>query len=278
VPHRARTTAKGIFSGSMQTLIVQSYRTHDVAPWISDCLQSVRAWAAARGYSYEFVDDRLFDYAPAWVKQVCGTRILPITDIARMYLLRERLESGCERVVWIDADVLIFAPELFVLDDTAPYALCRELWMRATPGQEIEFGEAVNNAVFLVTQQQAVLDFWIFAVEEILRTRAANEISSLTAGTRFFTNLARAMPLRVLQNVGLLTPLLVRELATRSGVLLGRWTARFGRPIGAANLCASMVDRVASGVRVDAAGMQAAVDALMTTRGAVVNSATIPPA
>ena len=87
------------------------------------------------------------------------------------------------------------------------------------------------------------------------------------------------MPLRVLQNVGLFTPLLVRELATRSGVLLGRWTARFGRPIGAANLCASMVDRVASGVRVDAAGMQAAVDALMITRqGAVVNSATIPPA
>jgi hypothetical protein len=192
-----------------------------------------------------------------------------------MYLLRERLTSGCERVVWVDADVLVFAPELFVLDDTAPYALCRELWLRAAPGKAIEFGEAVNNAVLLVTQQQAVLDFWIFAVEEILRTRAPSEIGSLTAGTRFFTNLARAMPLRVLQNVGLFTPLLVRELAAGGGALLGRWTARFGRPIGAANLCASMVDRVASGVSVDAADLQSAVDALLTTRGAVVNSAII---
>lgn len=256
----------------MRTLIVQSYRTHDVAPWINDCLRSVRTWAGARDYAYEFIDDRLFDYAPDWVRQRCGSLILPITDVARMYLLREYLRAGWERVVWVDADVLVFAPEKFVLDDSAPYALCRELSLSVASAHAVQFAEAVNNAVLLVTPRQPMLDFWIFAVEEILRTRAPGQIDSLTAGTRFFTNLARTMPLRALQNVGLFTPLLIRDIAAGGGVLAEQWAARFGHPIGAANLCASMQDRDCAGVQVGATQMQQAVDALLNSRGAIVNA------
>ena len=255
----------------MKTLIVQSYRTHGVAPWIDECMHSVRRWAAASGFAYEFVDDRLFDYAPAWVHKVCGKRILPITDVARMYLLRERLQRGWDRVAWVDADVLVFAPAQFVLDADAPYALCREVFVRPVPGGRVELGEAVNNAVLMMTRRHPILDFWIFAVEEILRRRAPHEIDSLTAGTRFFTNLARAMPLRVLQNVGLFTPILIRDIIAGGGALLGQWAQRFGRPIGAANLCASMQDRDSHGARVDAAEMQRLVDLLLSSGGDIVN-------
>jgi hypothetical protein len=260
----------------MRTLIVQSYRTHDVAPWIDACLRSVRAWAAERGYAYEFVDDRLFDYAPAWVRQACGRHLLPVTDVARMHLLRELLQRGWERVVWVDADVLVFDPPRFVLDDAAPYTLCHEVWARIGPEGEAQFGQAVNNAVLQVTARQPVLDFWIFATEEILRSAAPHEIDALTAGTRFFTELAAVMPLRVLFNVGLFTPPLIREIAEGGGALLDQWALRFGRPVGAANLCRSMQDGDRAGVRVSTETMKQAVDVLLSTRGAIVNERIAP--
>lgn len=253
------------------SLIIQSYRTHDVAAWVGDCLRSVRGWAAARGYAYEFVDDRLFDYAPKWVREKCGAQLLPITDVARLYLLRERLAQGWQRVAWIDADVLVFAPERFALDEAAPYALCSEIWVRALADRPVEFLEKVNNAVLQVAQGQPMLDFWIFAVEEILRVHAPHEIGLLTAGTRFFTDLAKAMPLRALRNVGLFSAPLLRELAAGGGPLLEQWALRFGQPIAAANLCASLQDKDSYGVWIDAALMQRVVDVLAGTRGDVVN-------
>ena len=57
---------------AMRTLVVQSYRTRDVAAWIAQCLASVRDWAARRGFAYDFVDDRFFDYAPPWVRERCA--------------------------------------------------------------------------------------------------------------------------------------------------------------------------------------------------------------
>jgi len=254
----------------MQTLVIQSYRTRDVAAWISACLRSVQAWAAAAGYRYEFVDDRLFDYAPAWVRERCGKQLLPITDVARMYLLRERLAHGWDRVIWVDADVLVFAPERFNLDGDAPYALCQELWLRVDAAGDIQTQEKVNNAVMLLTRGQALLDFWIFAVEEILRAHAPHEIGPLTASTQFFTDLATIMPLRVLRNVGLLSPPVVRDLG-EGGALAREWNRRFGHPIGAANLCASLQDRPTAGAVVGAAEMQRAVDALLRTRGRILD-------
>lgn len=255
----------------MQTLIVQSYRTHDVAPWISACLETVRNWTAESGHAYEFVDDRLFDYAPAWARELCGSRILPVTDLARLYLLRDYLQRSWKRVVWIDADVLVFDPAGFVLEEDAAYSLCREVMVQAVPGQGVQTGEAINNAVLLMTKDQPVLDFLIFAVEEILRARPPHEISSLTVGTRFFTALARAMPVRVLQSVGLFTPPLIRDILAGGGALLDAWAKRFARPIGAANLCASMQDRQVAGLQVSADDMKQTVDILLGTRGAVVN-------
>ena len=42
----------------MKTLVIQSFRTHSVPPWIERCLDSVRRWAALRGYDYRLTDDR----------------------------------------------------------------------------------------------------------------------------------------------------------------------------------------------------------------------------
>jgi len=255
----------------MQTLVVQSFRTRDVAPWVGSCLASVRAWATAAGYDYEFVDDRLFDHAPAWVRERCGAQILPVTDIARLYLLRERLRRGWRRVLWVDADVLVFDPERFVLDDAMPYAVCREVWLHLHENHDVTVGEGVNNAVMLMTPQQPILDFWLFAAEEILRTHPPGPIEKLIVGTRFLTELAKALPLLVMNNVGLFSPPVIRAIAHGGGAALQAWARHFGHPVGAANLCASLQDRQAGGARVDAADLQRTVDNLLRSRGAIVN-------
>ena len=203
------------------------------------------------------------------MRQRCVNQLLPVTDVARMRLLRERLAHGWQRVIWIDADVLVFAPERLNLDGDAPYALCQELWLRVNAAQQIETEEKVNNAVMLVTQGQPMLDFWIFAVEEILSVHAPHEIGPLTASTHFFTELATIMPLRVLRNVGLLSPPVVCDLAQGGGALTREWARRFGHPIAAANLCASLQDKLSAGAVVGAAEMERAVEVLLHSRGAV---------
>lgn len=258
----------------MSTLIIQSYRTHDVAPWIAECLASVRAWASLRGYEYEFMDDRFFDYAPAWVRQRCGAQKLPVTDVARLHLLRERLDQGWQRVVWVDADVLVFAPQRLELDDDAPYALCPEFWVRPAPFAAPEVIEKVNNAIMLVTRGQPMLDFWTFAVEEILRVNATGQIGPLITGTDFYTNLARIMPLRVVPGVQLISPCTVHDIAQGGGEFLDVWMRNVAGPVGAINLCASLQDREFRGFRLDADDMQRAVDRLMDSAGSILEPAT----
>lgn len=259
----------------MKTLIVQSYRNVDVAPWITRCLESVRAWAAASDYAYEFVDDRLFDFAPTWVRQRCGAQILPVTDIARLYLLRDRLRAGWDRVIWVDADVVVFAPDRFVFDDGMPYTLCRELWLYEEAG-DVKVTEWVNNAVVVMTPGQPLLDFWLFAAEEIVRTHPPGPIGKLLVGTWLLTDLARAMPLRVIDSVGLFSPPIIRDLARGGGPAARTWAQRFGHAVAAANLCASLQDREVGGARVDESELARAVEVLLKTRGAVLDARPEP--
>ncbi|MBS0589961.1 MAG: hypothetical protein JSR65_04920 [Proteobacteria bacterium] len=255
----------------MKTLVVQSYRTRDVAPWLNDCLRTVREWAALRGYTHEFLDDRFFDYSPAWVRDRCGAQVLPVTDIARLYLLREKLRGEWDRVVWIDADVLVFDPDRFVLDEAAPYALCFEQTFSFQPDFGMHIGEAINNAVMFFVGSHPLIDFWICAAEETLRASEPDRIAATQVGTRFLSALGNAMPIRTMRNVGLFVPPLIRDIAAGGGVALDRWAERLRQPIAAANLCRSMQDREFSGATVGAAEMQKAVNRLLQTRGGVVN-------
>ncbi len=253
----------------MATLIVQSYRTVDVAPWIAECMASVRAWAKQCGFEYEFMDDRFFDYAPAWVRERCGAQKLPVTDVARLHLLRERLDQDWRRVVWIDADVLVFSPSEFVLDEDAAYALCPEFWVRPA-GIAPEVIEKVNNSVMMVTRDQPMLDFWIFAVEEILRVHTTEQIGPLTTGTTFYTDLAKLMPLRVLQNASLVSPSTVHDIVNGGGRFLDLWRRTIPVPVAAVNLCASLQDRRYRDVQLGADDMQHAVDALLGNGSALL--------
>lgn len=249
-------------------LVLQSYRTHDVAPWLAPCLASVRAWAAAAGCGYEFVDDALFELVPAWFRERCGAARLPQTDLARLLLMRARLAAGARRVIWIDADVLVCAPTRFVLDGVRGFAFCAETWLERDAAGEIHADRRINNAVMVMDAGNPILDFYIHACLTNAAHLAPGAVGKLEFGPQLLTRLAQVTPLPVIGCVGMLSPVLARDLATGGGPACAAYARARGQRIGAINLCASLVDADGG---VDTATVTAAIARLVETGGDAIN-------
>src|SRR5687768_12761993 len=136
-------------SRATKTIVYQSFRATDVPSWVEACLASARAWAEARGFAYRFIDDRFFESCPAWYREKVRDNVLLMSDLARIVLARELHREGFDRTVWVDADILIFAPDAFDVhagDADQPYAFCDELWVSFEQGKFVG-RRKVNNAV-----------------------------------------------------------------------------------------------------------------------------------
>jgi hypothetical protein len=250
-------------------LVLQSYRTHAVPAWIEQCLASVRAWAAAAGHDYEFVDDQLFELVPGWFRERCGAQLLPQTDLARLLLMRARLQAGAPRVIWLDADVLVCAPTRLHLEGVDGFAFCAETWLDRDPAGALRTERRVNNAAMVMDVGNPVLDFYIHACLATAAHRAPGTIAKLAFGPQLLVRLAQVAPLPVIGCVGMMSPELARELATGGGgAACAAYGAARGGAIGAINLCASLVD-VDRGI--DTATVTAAVACLAATGGDVIN-------
>ncbi len=102
------------------------------------CMRSVRAWADLRGFEYAFVDRAFFEGVPEWYAERAGTVVRGIcllADLARLQWARKLLELGHERVIWFDADVLVFRPEGLTISRRPLCAFTEEFWVtRASTG------------------------------------------------------------------------------------------------------------------------------------------------
>jgi hypothetical protein len=250
-------------------MIFQSYRTHDVPPWIERCLASVRAWAAGRSYAYEFIDDRLFDFLPAWYSAAVGHRLLPRTNLARLLAARAFLAQGHERVVWVDADVMVFDPQRWSpREGDEGFAFTREMWFETRWGAPVaRFG--VNNSVFVVVAGNPFLDFCIWAHERIARTNT--EIHDYATSTRLLTDLHRGAPLPLITSVGLVSAIVNRAIRDGRQSELEAYMQAHGHPVQAANLSGSIVGRNVTNIVVTPDDQMRTIDVLLETRGGVLN-------
>ncbi len=255
----------------MDTLVVQSYRREGVAPWLRRSLASVEAWARGAGHAYEFVDDQLFDALPDWFRERCGDRLLPQTDLARLLLIRDRLAGGARRVVWLDADVFVFAPEHLRLAGDGGYAFCREAWLDRGGDGCVTVTPKVNNVALVFAAGNPMLDFLIHACLNIAVHRAPGSIGTFDFGPVLLTQLSHLMPLPVIDCVGMVSPLLAAEIGRGGGPLCATYAMACGHPLGAANMCGSLVgDPRMPGF--DEAALSRAMDVLERTRGHVINA------
>lgn len=260
----------------MRTIVIQSYRTVDIPAWLQRCMQTVEAWTKSNGYEYEFIDDALFEYVPERFRIPAPISLLPLTDLGRLSVLREKLASGFERAVWVDADVVIFRPEEFRIPSSCGALLCHEIWTRRDAQGQLHHERRINNAVMVFDRGHPLLDFLHHAALELFAHLGPAKIRTTTIGTDFLTRLGRLYPMRLMTDVACLSPLLVHALSTgQQPSLLQEHAKHFGVPFHAANLCRSLLESESSSssqhAELSATQLTKVVETLVATHGEMLS-------
>jgi hypothetical protein len=190
---------------------------------------------AALACDHEVLGDELLEVVPGWVHDAAGGDVLPVTDVGRLLVLQDRLRTH-DRVVWLDADVVVFAPEHVSFAVDADLAVCREVWVTGGPAGSLRAVDLVCNAAIAARPG---------GVDDLLeRTLAAVRpgMGRRALGPDLLTVLHRARPFATVPGVTLFSPMVVADLAAGGGDPFRCQLAAEPRPFGAANLCASMND------------------------------------
>jgi len=253
----------------MKTVVFQSFRTTRVPDWVAACMGTVHEWAGAKGFDYRFFDDTFLDLAPAWLRERCAGEICPVTDVARLVMARRLLDAGYQRAVWVDADMLIFTPDSLPVDAIDGYALVLELWPYVDAQGNLQCEKRINNSVMVFAQGHPQLDFFIDSCLKIASGRAG--IGKFDLGTSFFTRLGQLVPLPLLPNIGMFSPVLMNAIANGHDALLSQYAAHLSAPLVAANLCNSIAGELVQGSTAEYAAYEAVVEKCRATRGDVVN-------
>lgn len=228
------------------TLIIQSYSTPVKPVWLNRCMDSVTAWCNTNQFEYRFIDDELFEYLdPALMEKLKSQKVIA-TDLARLYAIREGLEEF-DRVIWLDADFLIFAPDDFQLPDQAQlpegYMLGREVWVqsKADRPNKLRANVKVHNAFLLFDRHNSFLDFYLEHAERLLN-KCEGPMPPQFVGPKLLTALHNTLVCPVLETAGMLSPLVIDDLLadTDQCCALNLMNKRSTHSIAGANLCHSL--------------------------------------
>lgn len=245
----------------MKTIVYQSYRTAEVEVWMDQCMQSVRYWADLKGYDYKFYDDILFSYVPEWFKEKVNHKILPISDLARLLICKELLLEGYDRVIWVDADMLIFQPNELNIDTSFSFAFCYEIWLETVGSNPIVPMQRVNNSLTVFCKNNSFLDFYISACEEMVKKRT--KIGPWFVGTRFLTHLRQIYPYDLIYDVAMASPILLSALLNERQDVLELFQGKQVKSANGINLCRSLANKNYNGIKLYDADYQRAVDLLL---------------
>ena len=222
----------------MKTIVLQSFRQHDVPWWLGRCMNSVAEWAKQAGWQYQFQGDAFFDLAPEWVHKRCTGNIYALTDVCRLQWLLEQLDAGYERVIWADADVLIFAPEQLDITSVNNHAFAHELFVHLESNGDITPVAGINNALMIFERSQTILDRYLKLSLSSLQNQPPGPVPRTALGPALLKELnTKDNPLKTINGVGLFTLAIMQELASSPGPLIRELILNSPKPPGAANLC-----------------------------------------
>jgi hypothetical protein len=226
----------------MQPIVVQS-APGQLSAWLHSCLASVQEWCAKLDYQYILVgDDEFFDPIPKWYLEKCSLHIQPATDLARLLLAERMHNEGHELVIWVDADVLVLAPEYLRIEHTTDAAMTREVWLTRSGGRWL-CKERVNNAVCVFRRGSPTLQYLIARCLDAVQV-AVGPVAKAVAGTDLLTTVDRQRPFQLLHNIGNLSPHVLRAINTEDPRLLHEYFMTLGEPLYAANLSWSNLGRL----------------------------------
>lgn len=224
-----------------KTLVIQSHKSPLPYPWIEHCLSSVRHWCEMNLYDYRFMGDELFASVPAELLQKTENQRVVATDLARLLVLRDALNSGYETVIWLDADFLIFNASGFVLPSEA-YAVGRENWVQHDKHGKLKLYKKVHNAFLLFRKANSFLDFYIDTAERLL-SRIDGAMPPQFIGPKLLTALHNVAILPVMESAGMLSPMVIKDMLKGKGPALELFNKHSIEIICGANICISSCDR-----------------------------------
>ena len=191
-------------------------------------------------------------------------RSVVAADLARLYWLAQVLEEGYQRVIWCDADVLVFRP---FSPPAADHGFGREVWVQAQRGRLRSYRK-IHNAWLMFNAGSAVLPFYLDRAEALLR-RAALPVVPQLVGPKLLTALHNLVGFEVEERAGMLSPLALRDLLAGGGEALRRTVAGHAGPLCALNLCASYEGRAEGALRLGAGDYREALRRLRSDPAAL---------
>lgn len=226
----------------LKTLVLQSHRKPLPTKWVQKCIDSVKSWAALNNFSYKFIGDELFGYVSDEILEKTKSQRVIATDLARLKALKKYLAEGYETVVWCDADFLVFLPEKFHLPDEA-YAVGREVWIQDENNDSKKHTAhiKVHNAFMMYKKGNSFLDFYIDTAERLLLSNNGS-MPPQFIGPKLLTAIHNVAQCPVLESAGMLSPLVIKDIAKGGGRALELFQKKSTQPICAANLCNSLFE------------------------------------
>ena len=220
------------------TLVLQSHRDPLPAAWLGSCMDSVASWARANGYHYRLLGDEIFDLlAPPLRKRFEARRVIA-SDLARLHLLQRGLDEGYRRVVWCDADWLVFRPRDFVLPH-GDFALGREVWIQDGENGGLRSYFRVHNACLVFARGNRFLAFYTDTAERLLDLNEG-PMPPQFIGPKLLTALHNIAHFPVMECAAMLGPPVIRDLLAGGGKALDLFREKSVVPPTGANLCASL--------------------------------------
>ena len=197
------------------TLVIQSHRSPLPFNWLQECIDSVSKWAAFSQFGYRFYGDEIFDLVESPIRQKLEQRPVILSDLARLKALQKGLTDGYQTVIWCDADFLIFKPEDFILPQPK-FALGRELWVQQSDSGKLRLYRKVHNAFMMFRRDNHFLDFYADAAESLIK-RNQGKMSPQFIGPKLLTALHNIVTCPVMEQAGMLSPLVMRDLLADQG-------------------------------------------------------------
>ncbi len=230
-----------------RTVVLQSHAPLAVS-LVHQTTETVRLWADTKGFAYRYIDDALFDPLPSWVLPKVGRRRQMAADIARLIWIGTLLDEGAERVIWLDADVYIFAPERFLSAVDPGFAFGREYWIAPGFGGGLKVHKNVHNALLdFSTKGRSTLDFYRDTALRMLKD-ATDTVPAQFIGPKLLTALHNVVQFPLTDAVGMASPCVISDLAAGGGPAWTRLLTSHGTELAALNLCSSMWGNTVDGI------------------------------
>jgi hypothetical protein len=198
---------------------------------------SVQQWAVLHGWDYLVLDDAFLELPPHWVRQRCGSNLYAKTDVARLIWAKEVLSHQYDRVIWVDADVVVFDPDGLARHVNAvhEYGFAHELFLHIE-GHHTKPIWGLNNAVMVFDRHTPMLQNYLQRCLERLEHHQG-ELPRTAIGPTLLNQLNHASDLHQIQGVGLFTPAMLRPFAAGQDALMRLYLSHCLVLPAAANLC-----------------------------------------